>query len=113
MSKIKALFAILSLAVVAISASAQQKTYTAADYSRAEKFMGYNTNPLVYHNARPAWLPDDRVWFRDVCVDRTQFVLLDPATVKKEPAFDHAKLAAALNTAASPKTPSTANKLPF
>src|SRR4051812_13551748 len=113
MSKIKALSAILSLAVVVLSASAQQKTYTAADYGRAEKFMGYNTNPLVYHSVRPAWLPDDRVWIRDVSADGTQFVIVDPASGKREPAFDHAKLAAALNAAASPKTPYTANKLPF
>lgn len=95
------------------SLCAQQHIYTAADYARAEKFMGYYTNPLVYHSVRPAWLADDRVWFRDVSSDGTQFVILDPASGKREPVFDHAKLAAALNAAANPKTPYTANKLPF
>src|SRR5436305_6943240 len=93
---------------VSLPAVAQQKTYTAAEYARAEKFMGYNTNPLVYHSVRPAWLPDDRVWFRDVSADGSQFVILDPASGKREPAFDHAKVAAALTAAASAKTPYSA-----
>ena len=42
------------------SASAQQK-FTAADYARAEKMMGYNTTPLVVRSGvRPNWLRDDR-----------------------------------------------------
>ena len=34
------------------------RAMTNADYQRAEKFMGYNTNPLVLHSggARPNWL---------------------------------------------------------
>src|SRR5437899_13038192 len=99
--------------LISLPVGAQQKTYTAADYARAEKFMGYNVNPLVYHSVRPAWLPDERVWFRDVSADGTQFVILDPARGKREPAFDHAKLAAALTTAAKAKTPYSATKLPF
>ncbi len=92
---------------------AQQRSYTADDYAHAEKFMGYNTNPMVYHAVRPAWLPGDRVWFRDVGPDGTEFVIVDAASGKREPAFDHAKLAAALSTAASAQTPYSANKLPF
>ena len=53
-------------AAIALSAAAfaQQSplSVTAADYARAEKFMGYNTNPLVYGVAgHPAWLPDGRL----------------------------------------------------
>ena len=37
------------------------RAFTAADYARAEKFMGYNTTPLVFHSGvRPTWLPDER-----------------------------------------------------
>ena len=32
---------------ITASAFSQQRAYTAEDYKRAEKFMGYNTNPLV------------------------------------------------------------------
>src|SRR5262249_28163445 len=42
-----------------------------------------------------------------------EFVLVDIATTSKAPAFDHARIATALNTAASPSTPYTAVTLPF
>ena len=38
---------------------------TNADYARAEKFMGYNTTPLVFGAAgRPGWMADGRFWYR-------------------------------------------------
>ena len=50
--------------LVVASAPAQQR-FTAADYARAEKLMGYNTTPLVAHSGvRPNWLPDERFWYR-------------------------------------------------
>jgi dipeptidyl aminopeptidase/acylaminoacyl peptidase len=110
-----ALFAI-SMSLAAPQAAQAQEAHpphatTAADYAHAEKFMGYNTNPLVYHAVRPAWTADDRLWYRDAGPDGDKFVLFDPAKLTKEPAFDHVKLAAALSVAAG-KT-YEANKLPF
>lgn len=87
------------------------RALTAADYARAEKFMGYNTNPLVYHAVHPVWTSDGRLWYRDSGPGGSQFVLFDPVKLTREPAFHHAKLAAALSTAAG-KT-YEANKLPF
>lgn len=97
---------------IASTASAQQRTYTAAEYQRAEKFMGYNTTPLVLHApGRPTWLPDDRFWYRVTTENGPEFVLVDPAKGTRAPAFDHAKLAAALSSAAGAKY--EAYKLPF
>ena len=52
--------------VLATSAALAQRTadapraLTAADYAHAEKFMTYNTTPLVLRTGvRPAWLPGD------------------------------------------------------
>ena len=73
---------------------------TAADYQRAEKFLAFNTTPLVYHNVRASWLKDDRFWFRDTSADGSEFLLYDAAKNTRAPAFDHAKLAAALSAAA-------------
>jgi dipeptidyl aminopeptidase/acylaminoacyl peptidase len=84
---------------------------TAADYARAERFMGYNTEPLVYHAVRPAWTSDERLWYRDVGADGVHFVVFDPIKLAREPAFDHARMAAALSRAAG-KTYEP-NKLPF
>src|SRR5436190_2906730 len=93
------------------SASAQQK-FSATDYQRAEKMMGYNTTPLVLRSGvRPNWLPDERFWYRVTTAEGAEFVLIDPAKGTRAPAFDHVKLAAALSSA-SGRTYSAAN-LPF
>jgi len=79
---------------------AQPPTVTAADYARAEKAMAYNTNPLVFRTAVQAnWLPDERMWYRVTTPEGSEFILVDPARGTREPAFDHAKLAAALSKA--------------
>src|SRR5580704_1517014 len=115
---------ILVIAVV-VSAAAGQATaqetsanasaplaLTAADYQRAEKYMGYNTSPLVFHNVRGGrWLQDERFVYRDTGPDGSEFVVYDAAHATRHSAFDHAKIAAALSAAAG-KT-YAATKLPF
>ena len=92
-------FLVVSL-LTALSAFAQQK-FTAAEYQRAEKFMTYNTAPLVLRSGvRPNWLPDERFWYRVTTAEGSEFVLVDPAKGTRAPAFDHVKLAAALSSAA-------------
>jgi dipeptidyl-peptidase-4 len=91
---------ILAMAV-SIPALAQTRALTADDYTRAEKLMGYNTNPLVLHaGVRPTWLPDDRFWYRVATENGNEFVLIDPARGTRSPVFDQAKLAGALSSAA-------------
>src|SRR3954471_14101670 len=83
---------------------AQPRALTSADYARAEKFMSYNTTPLVYRApVRPNWLAGDRFWYRVTTPAGSEFVLVDPAKGRRAPAFNHAKLAAALSAAASAK----------
>jgi len=93
--------------ITTISAGAQQpvadhpRVLTAADYARAEKSLGYNTAPLVFRSGvRPAWMPDDRFWYRVTTADGSEFLIVDPAKGTREPAFDHAKVAAALSAVA-------------
>ena len=85
------------------SAVAQQgRQYTTADYAQAEKFMNYNVNPLVFHGVEhPTWLADGRFWFKDYGPDGVTYTLVDPAKKTKGPAFDHAKLAAAMTAASA------------
>ena len=100
------------MAVLAVSIPALAQTaLTTADYARAEKFMGYNTLPLVYHDVHPAWTAGELLWYRDTDAAGTRFVVFDPVKLTKEPAFDHVKLAAALSTAAGKEY--KADKLPF
>ncbi len=72
---------------------------TTSDYQRAEKFLAYNTTSLVFHRVRPAWLPDDRFWYRHTGPEGIEFVLFDVTRGTHQPAFDHAKVAAALSVA--------------
>ena len=95
---------ILSGFCVLVCAAAAQAgpVFTAADYARAEKMMGYNTNPLVLRSGvRPSWLPDERFWYRVTTAEGSEFMLVDPAHGTREAAFDQMKVAAALSKAAN------------
>ncbi|MBS1858452.1 MAG: DPP IV N-terminal domain-containing protein [Acidobacteria bacterium] len=103
---------LLPVILLAASALSAQQKFIAADYQRAEKFMTYNTTPLVYHaGVRPNWLPGERFWYRVTTADGPEFILVDPAKGTRAPAFDRVKLAAALS-AASGQTIDAKN-LPF
>ncbi len=102
--------------VIAPPVMAQQtdppRTLTASDYARAEKWMPYNTNPLVFRSGvRPTWQADDRFWYRITTAEGSEFLLVDAAKGTRAPAFDHAKLAAALSAATG--TTYDAHHLPF
>ena len=76
------------------------------DYARAERFMPYNTAPLVLNGGvRATWVSGDRFWYRTQTAQGTEFVLIDAARGTRTAAFDHAKIAAAIAASAS--------KLPF
>jgi dipeptidyl aminopeptidase/acylaminoacyl peptidase len=63
---------------------AQIPAQTAVDYARAERFMGYNTNPLVLRSGvRPTWLPDDRFWYRTTTEKGAEVVLIDPVQASR------------------------------
>jgi dipeptidyl aminopeptidase/acylaminoacyl peptidase len=88
-----------------VSAVAQGRQLTTEDYARAEKFMGYNVNSLVYHGvSRVNWMGDGRFWYRDNGPDGITIVMVDPAKGTKGPAFDQVKLAAALTAANGGRT---------
>lgn len=85
--------------------------------------MGYNTEPLVLHSGvRPNWIAGgDRFWYRVTVSTPTgtgseagaEFVLIDPVNRIKKPAFDHAKVAAALATAVGGDVKFDSSHLPF
>ncbi len=111
-------FATAFVTVSAALTDAQQRSATAAlttdDYARAERYMPYNTNPLMTNGAvRATWLPNsNRFWYRNQLADgRSEFVMVDAATGTKSPAFNHSALAAALGTATAKTYDAT--RLPF
>jgi dipeptidyl aminopeptidase/acylaminoacyl peptidase len=96
-------FAAQSSGVQPSAAQGQRaRQYTDADYAAAEKFMGYNVNPLAYKGVvRAQWLEGDRFWYRAVDDGGATYMLVDPAKGTRGAAFDQGKLAAALAAAAS------------
>src|SRR5256885_15516918 len=112
MLKIILLVLIFSFPVIGQQSSDARRALTAADYARAEKWMGYNTNPLVFRSGvRPSWQGDDRFWYRVTTPEGSDFIMVDTAKGTKTPAFDQVKLAAALSTAAGATF--DAYRLPF
>jgi dipeptidyl aminopeptidase/acylaminoacyl peptidase len=98
--------------LLAQQADSARRALTSDDYARAERFMAYNTQPLVFRTAvRPTWVSDDRFWYRNTIPGGAEFIIVDAARATRERAFDHDRLAAALSTAASGKY--TALTLPF
>ncbi|MBT9393641.1 S9 family peptidase [Hymenobacter sp. NST-14] len=94
------------------AAAQARPALTAPDYARAERFLGYNTQPLVDGSAGPPnWLANDRFWYRVLTARGSEIVLVDPARNTRTAAFDQARLAAALSQATS--QPYEASRLPL
>lgn len=86
---------------------------TLADYQRAEQFLPGNLRHVVYvADVTPHWIENsDRFWYRKSSPTGSEFVVVDPEHNTRAPAFDHARLAAALSQSA--KREYTASDLPF
>ncbi|MDE1160763.1 MAG: DPP IV N-terminal domain-containing protein [Acidobacteriaceae bacterium] len=91
-------FAALSLLTVASTVASAQRAYTDHDYAQAERWMNYNVRSLVHHSVSEiTYLPDGRVFYRDPTAEGLRYYIADPANGTKALAFDHTKLAAAIN----------------
>ncbi|MEE3273388.1 MAG: DPP IV N-terminal domain-containing protein [Acidobacteriota bacterium] len=85
---------------------------SAADYDRAEGFLGNNLGSLILHSGvSPNWLPGGRFWYRVATAAGDEFILVDPERGTREPAFDHARLAEALSEASSQLAPEAASNV--
>jgi dipeptidyl aminopeptidase/acylaminoacyl peptidase len=76
---------------------------TRADYERATKLRQLTENKVFKQRVRANWFPNNtQFWYRNDLADGArEFVLVDAAKGERKPAFDHAKLAAALSKATS------------
>jgi dipeptidyl-peptidase 4 len=95
------------------------------DYARAEKLLFWNVSSLFEAGLKqqhselvfnsvvvPHWLDkSDRFWYRNETQHGPEFILVDPDRASRQPAFDHARLAAALSEASGERY--TAGHLPF
>jgi dipeptidyl-peptidase-4 len=75
-----------AVAFASLPLLAQQPAITAEDYARAERFLSYNTAPLVLRaGVRPTWLPDGRFWYRITTENGSEAFLVDPVKRTKVP----------------------------
>jgi dipeptidyl aminopeptidase/acylaminoacyl peptidase len=83
------------------------------DYARAERFLPWNAAKLVFGvSVEPHWIEgSESFWYRAARRDGVEFAIVDAKRGVKEPAFDHARLAAALSAATG--LPYAADGLPF
>ena len=103
----------LTLSVATAAAAQSRRQFTAEEYDRAARLLGPAVSALVVGGTAPGatWLPDGKFYYRSVRPATTEFVLVDPKSKSRTALFDHAKVAAALSTAASGSY--TAASLPF
>ena len=85
---------------------------TRSDYARANTLTQRVAGKVYRSSVQPHWIDSgSRFWYRnDLPGDRREFWLVDPKTASKRPAFDSARMAAALTKALG--RPITADHLP-
>src|SRR5215469_12329352 len=98
------------LLVVSLAVFGQGKL---EDYQRAQQFLPGNVRHLVYvAEVNPHWVEKtNRFFYRKSSPSGSEFILVDAEQNTSAPAFDHARLAAALSHAA--KQDYSASSLPF
>jgi Tol biopolymer transport system component/dienelactone hydrolase len=78
--KIISVVALLIFTCAAGVFAQQPRVFTADDYARAEKMLGYNTSQLVDRaGVRPTWLPDGKFWYRVLTATGNEYVVINPA----------------------------------
>jgi dipeptidyl aminopeptidase/acylaminoacyl peptidase len=93
---------------------ASQAPDVAADYARSNSLNTRIANKVFDVAEAPNWVEgSQKFWYRKSVrgANAFQFVLVDPATASKAPAFDHARLATSMSAAAGGTY--TATTLPF
>ena len=99
--------------------TAPARQLTDADYARAAKFLLDSTDPLVGHFVDPLvdhevqhvkWLDGTHFWYRDHGATRDRILEMNAVSGRVRPAFDQAKMAAALGKARG--KPMKANRWP-
>jgi dipeptidyl-peptidase 4 len=105
-----ALLAFVSLSILLPQSNPQG---TREDYERAEQFLPGNLRHRLYiGEVMPHWIAKtNRFWYRKAGITGVEFILVDSAKGTSQPAFDHARLAAAL--AKATKHAYEPTRLPF
>ncbi|MFY8111699.1 MAG: DPP IV N-terminal domain-containing protein [Flavobacterium sp.] len=105
-------FLLIGAVLLAFSIQAQNnsKTLTATDYEQAVKFLGFNTNKLVFNNAvNPNWLPNGDFWYNNTTPKGKEIVVIHTVDGTRKIGSDLKSLLPENNT----PTPPTYTVTPF
>ena len=96
-----------------LSGSVSLAQGTRADYERANTLRQTTENKVFKQRVKANWLPGNtRFWYRnDLPGGAREFILVDATRGDRQPAFDHARLAAALAAASGKEV--KADRLPL
>ena len=88
-------FRVIMLVLLLGAATSALAQGTRSDYERADKLRDLARKRVFKTRVRPHWLADNsRFWYRNDLPGKARaFVLVDALQGKRQPAFDHAKLA--------------------
>ena len=90
---------ILALGLLCIPASLTAQG-TLSDYERADSFNVRTRGLVVGVAGGPNWIGESsRFWYRTSVTGGNEFVLVDPSARSKGAAFDHERMASAINAA--------------
>ena len=106
------LHAVSAAILILISLPAAFAQGKLADYERGQELRAKARGLVVNMPGTAVWIGDtEHFWYTNTVKGGTEFLLVDAVAGSKKPAFDHAKLAAAIYAASGGKY--TALTLPF
>src|ERR1039458_4540849 len=89
-----------ALALAALAAGVALAQGTLADYQRAQGLQAKARGLVVGTPAAATWIGDSgQFWYSRTAKGGSEFLMVDAANATKKPAFDHDKLATAINGA--------------
>ena len=83
------------LIAAGLSTAALGQEVTEEDYARAEATLSMQSK-VFNATVNPQWIDQDRFWYLNRGREASQFILVDPESGTRGPAFDHTRLAEAL-----------------
>jgi dipeptidyl aminopeptidase/acylaminoacyl peptidase len=105
-------FSVPSVALVLMVSVPSEAQVTAADYQRAQSLRQQYESAAVFVPDTPTWVgTTHRFYYRRSLANGFEFVMVDADTQRKEPAFDHNRLAESLSRAGGRTY--TGTRLPF
>ena len=83
------LFFVIIIVSVSVNAQSDTKALTSSNYDQATKFLGANTNKLIYrNNVNVTWLPDGKFWYAVNVDGGKEYVLINPSDGSRKTGAD-------------------------